>query len=154
MHRRKRKISEGIFDEQDSRQQASGILGHGSVTTGVPEQVAKVIVGVKESFAGDLEIFVESPDDQGNDSQDDHRQRPAHPQDDVADNIQAAGQEEAHAHVSAEMDQLRMVRQGVGKDKSKVDNGRQEYGPCEFMHGILLHHYTPFTNPVPEFPYL
>jgi hypothetical protein len=154
MHRRKRKISEGIFDEQDSRQQAGGILGHGRVTTGVPEQVAKVIVGMKEPFAGDLEIFVESPDDQGNDGQDDHRQRPAHPQDDVADNIQAAGKEEAHAHVSAEMDQLCMVRQRVGKDKSKVDNGRQEYGSCEFMHGILLHHYTPFTNPVPGFPYL
>jgi hypothetical protein len=154
MHRRKRKISEGILDEQDSRQQAGSILGHGSVTAGVPEQVAEVIVGVKESFAGDLEIFVESPDDQGDGGQDDHGQRPAHPQDDVADNIKAAGKEEAHAHVSAEMDQLCMVRQGVGKDKSKVDDCSQEYGSCEFTHGILIHHYTPFTNPVPEFPHL
>jgi hypothetical protein len=154
MRRRKRKISDSVLDEQDGRQQAGGILGHGSVAARVREQVAKVIIGMKESFAGDLEIFVEGADDKGDDGQDDNGDRPAHMQENIADNIKATGQEKAHTHMRAEMDQLCVIRQGVGKDKSKVDKSRQEYRSCEFMHGILVHHPTPFTNPVPEFLYL
>jgi hypothetical protein len=154
MRRRKRKISDGVFDEQDSCQQAGGILGHGSVTARIPEQIAHIIISMQESLAGDLEIFITGADDQGDDGQDDNGHRPAHMQENIADDIETAGQEKAHTHMSAEMDQLCVIRQRVGKDKSKVDNSRQEYGSCEFTHGILVHHHTPFTKPVPEFPYL
>jgi hypothetical protein len=151
MRRRKRKISDGVFDEHDSCQQAGGILGHGSVAARMPEQIAEVIVGMKESFAGDLEIFIAGADDQGDDGQDNNGHRPAHTQENIANNIEAAGQEKAHPHMSAEMDQLCVIRQRVGKDKSKVDNGRQEYGSGEFTHGILVHHHTLLRNPCQNF---
>jgi hypothetical protein len=72
MRRRKREISEGIFDEQDRRQEAGGILGHRSITPGVLEQFAQAFVGMEQPFTGDLQILINGADDQCDNGQDDN----------------------------------------------------------------------------------
>ena len=95
-------VLNGIFYQQDRSQQTCRILRHGSITAGYLQQLAKTIK-VQDTLSRYFKVFINGPDDQREDGEDDQRTTSVDTQHHIADNVNTDSYKEAHSHMCGEM---------------------------------------------------